>query len=276
MRPAETSALNELEGDDAILPYIIHTLDSGAKVGICGITTKVSTEQSSFPDEGTTFEEEAATAEACVADITGEGVDRVILLTHQGYDNDISFLTGIDGVDVVVGGHSHSLLGGEELTQFGFSPEAAYATMVDGTCVVTAWEYSKIVGKATIEFDDNGDVTACSGAPVIPINVNTFAVRDVEVSFDLEPADAAIVAEYLLGFDMFVNYGEDQAVIDLIAPFTEQVEEDSLEQNATVPENICHTRGGEVDPLCPGKETLSTVGGGVCTFTGICFQNPKK
>jgi 5'-nucleotidase/UDP-sugar diphosphatase len=266
VQPAETSALRELEGDDAIKPYIIKTLDSGAKVGICGITTKVSTEQSSFPDEGTTFVEEAATAQACVDDITAEGVDRIILLTHQGYDNDMTFLTGIGGVDVVVGGHSHSLLGGPELSQFGFAPEAGYAQMINGTCVVTAWEYSKVVGKATIEFDDNGDVRACTGTPVIPINIEKFTVRDVEETYDLEAADAAIVADYLLGFEMFVDYGENQTVIDLIAPFTVQVEEDSLEQIATVPENICHTRGGEIDPLCPGKETLSKLGGGVCTL----------
>jgi len=264
VQPAETSALRELEGDRAIKPYIIKTLGSGAKVGICGITSKVSTEQSSFPDEGTTFAEEAATAQACVEDIAAEGVNRVVLLTHNGYDEDMSTLASIDGVDVIIGGHSHTLLGNEGLADIGFSPEAAYPQLVGGTCVVTAWEYSKVVGMVTVEFDDNGDVAACTGAPVMPINPDKFTVRDAEESYDLESADAAIVADYLLGFETFVDNGENQSVIDFLAPFTAEIEETTLEQIATVPENICHTRGGEVDPLCPGKEELSTVGGGVC------------
>ena len=268
VNPGEASPLRQLEGERAIKPYVIKTLDSGAQIGICGISGKVAIEQSSFPDEGTTVEEEKASAEACVAEVQAEGVDRILVLTHIGYSEDLLKMTAVDGVDVVVGGHSHSLLGGEQLESFGFAPEGGYAEMVNGTCVVTAWEYNKVVGKVSIEFDDEGNVLNCVDGQVIAINPTRFSVRDAEEDFDLGEADAAIVAEYLLGFDVFVDYGEDQAIIDLIEPFTQQVADVSEETIAYVPETICHTRGGEVSSLCPGKEDLSRVGGGVCKSSG--------
>ena len=272
MRPGESSPLRELLGvEGGIQPYTIKTLAWGKRVGICGITTKVSTEQSSFPDPGTTLEEEKASAEACVADLEGEGVDKIILLTHIGYDKDILELAGIEGIDIIVGGHSHSLLGGSDLMQFGFTVEDEYARIVNGTCIVTAWEYSKVVGKASIEFDDNGEVAACSGAPVMPINSVTFTVTDAEEDFDLDASDAEITRAYLLSFPLFVDNGEDQSIVDLLAPFTLQVEEVSKETIATVPETICHSRGGEVDQLCPTKEDLSRVGGGVCPLVARSF-----
>jgi len=40
--------------------------------------------------------------------------DMVILLTHIGYEQDIELCAGLHGVDVIVGGHSHTLL--DELT----------------------------------------------------------------------------------------------------------------------------------------------------------------
>ena len=278
MRPGESSPLRQLLGAEGdVQPYTIKTLASGSRIGICGITTKVSTEQSSFPDPGTAFEEEKISAEACIADLKSEGVDRTLLLTHIGYDKDILELAGIDGIDIIVGGHSHSLLGGSDLAQFGFTVEDEYAKIVNGTCIVTAWEYSKVVGKASIEFDDNGEVTACSGAPVMPINPVTFIVKDAEEDFDLATGDADITKAYLLGFPLFVDNGEDQSILDLLAPFTLQVEEVSKATIATVPETICHSRGGEVDQLCPTKEDLSRVGGGVCPLVARSFvENVQK
>lgn len=110
LNPAPESELSKL-GDSSIQPYLIKTLENGDRFGICGITTKISTELSSFPDEGTTLDEEADSATACVAELQAESINKIILLTHIGLDEDRTELASIEGVDVIVGGHSHSLLG---------------------------------------------------------------------------------------------------------------------------------------------------------------------
>ncbi|NLZ40503.1 MAG: NADH-quinone oxidoreductase subunit NuoB, partial [Comamonadaceae bacterium] len=39
-----------------------------------------------------------------------QGVDKIIALTHVGYPRDMELIAKIPGVDVVVGGHTHTLL----------------------------------------------------------------------------------------------------------------------------------------------------------------------
>jgi 5'-nucleotidase len=73
----------------------------------------------------------------------------------------------IPGVDVVVGGHSHTLLSNTD-------PKAAgpYPTMVDNpggykVPVVTAASYGKYLGDLIVTFDDNGVVKEAKGDPIL-------------------------------------------------------------------------------------------------------------
>ena len=70
--------------------------------------------ESSQPDTGTVLLDEIETIEAQVAELTAQGVNKIIVLTHIGYKQDQDWIAGIDGVDVVVGGDSHSLLGDDK------------------------------------------------------------------------------------------------------------------------------------------------------------------
>ena len=45
-----------------------------------------------------------------VADLSAQGVDIIIAMTHMGLANDQLLARSVAGVDVIVGGHSHSLL----------------------------------------------------------------------------------------------------------------------------------------------------------------------
>jgi 5'-nucleotidase / UDP-sugar diphosphatase len=99
----------------------------------------VATEQSSFPDAGTTIADERTSAAACVKALEDNGVNKIVMLTHIGYGRDIDWMAKIPGVDVVIGGHSHTLLGGEEFSKFDVAtPSGSYATIVDGVCVINS------------------------------------------------------------------------------------------------------------------------------------------
>ena len=99
--------------------------------------------------------------------LKSQGVNKIIALTHVGYPRDVAQIARIAGVDVVVGGHSHTLLSNTD-------PKAAgpYPTMVDNPAgykvpVVQAASYSKYLGDIVITFDDNGVVKEAKGDPIL-------------------------------------------------------------------------------------------------------------
>ena len=277
--PADNSAFRSLAEEKAVKPSTILPLSNGEQVGVCGLTIKVTTEQSSFPDEGTTIAEERASAEACVADLVSQGVNKIVLLTHVGNSGDQAFFGDLADVDVVIGGHSHSLLGGEDFTQLGFPTRGPYAELVNGKCIVTAWEYLRVLGELIVDFDADGVVTACSGSASININPDRYTVRDADPRFDLEAADAAIMTDFLVNQvsnSPFVNAGEDADMIDLLEPYVTGRDAAGQEVIGTAAENICHTYS-EQDPLCPERNVTNCLSGGVCNLVaqGFLFNVPS-
>ena len=55
-------------------------------------------------------------AEKAVAAFEGMGVDKIVAVTHIGYDdnaavdNDLTLASHVDGIDVIVGGHTHTAI----------------------------------------------------------------------------------------------------------------------------------------------------------------------
>ena len=92
---------------------IIKEID-GEKVGIFGLTT-AETASLSSPGE-ITFEDYKEEAEKAVAAFEGQGVNKIIAITHIGYDdneaidNDLKLAAEVEGIDVIVGGHSHTAI----------------------------------------------------------------------------------------------------------------------------------------------------------------------
>lgn len=112
--------------------------------------------------------------QAAVDDLTRRGVDKVILLSHLGFAVDTSAIAHLSNVDVVVGGHSHSLLGTvADLPQ----PRGPYPTVshdADGhpVPVVQAWEWGKVLGRIQVTFDEHGVVTGWANAAPVPVDAS--------------------------------------------------------------------------------------------------------
>jgi len=71
-----------------------------------------------------------------------EKVDVVVLLSHSGYDVDQKLAKQVPGIDVIVGGHSQTLL----------DPPAT----VNNTIILQAGENGQRLGRLTLTFDDYG------------------------------------------------------------------------------------------------------------------------
>lgn len=120
------------------------------------------------PDTGALeFSAEITAAQQTVDHLTALGVPHIIALTHLGHQRDLNLATWVNGIDVIVGGHSHSLLGDFRHWYLGQQPP--YAQQVanpDGqgvTCVVQAGQYAQAIGALTVSFNLAGQVTACQG-----------------------------------------------------------------------------------------------------------------
>ncbi|MBB2686283.1 5'-nucleotidase C-terminal domain-containing protein [Rhizobium sophoriradicis] len=167
---------------DRIKPSLVLDV-GGQKIGIVGAVTNDTPELSS-PGPNVTIEDDVQTITAAVQDLKGQGVNKIIALTHVGYPRDLAFIAKIPDVDVVVGGHSHSLLSNTDP-----KAEGPYPTMVDNpggykVLVVQAASYSKYLGDIVVNFDDNGVVKDAKGDPIL-----------IDSSFTPDPAVVTRVAE---------------------------------------------------------------------------------
>ncbi|MBN9237200.1 MULTISPECIES: 5'-nucleotidase C-terminal domain-containing protein [Phyllobacteriaceae] len=149
---------------DRIKPSVVVEV-GGQKIGIIGAVTNDTPELAS-PGPNITIEDDVKTITAEVEKLKGQGVNKIIALTHVGYPRDKEMIAKIPGIDVVVGGHSHSLLSNTDP-----KAEGPYPTMIDNpggykVPVTQAASYSKLLGEFKVVFDDNGVVKEASGNPI--------------------------------------------------------------------------------------------------------------
>ncbi|MCU0289894.1 MAG: 5'-nucleotidase/apyrase family protein [Acidobacteria bacterium] len=177
---------------DKLKPYIIKEVGS-RKIGIIGITT-TETPSVSNPGDRLVFNDPIPIVKTLAAELTRKGIDIIIVLSHEGFQNDIELAKKVEGVDIIVGGHTHTLLGRfENIPEL--SPEGEYPFVVktpgqDTVLIVQAWEKSKILGLLDIEFDNAGKIVKYSGQPVFLVGNKPTDFLQKNSSGEKEPVDA--------------------------------------------------------------------------------------
>jgi 5'-nucleotidase len=133
----------------------------GQRLGLIGLTPQ-DTDELASPGPNVTFSDPVAAVQAEVDRLTAEGVNKIIVLSHSGYGTDQRIAAGTSGVDVIVGGHSNTLLSN-------VSDRAAgpYPTMVNGVAIVTAYAYGRFLGELNVTFDDAGTIVQAVGEPLV-------------------------------------------------------------------------------------------------------------
>ena len=135
---------------------------NGTKVGFFGLTTAETTDISS--PVNVTFEDYILEAKKAVAAFEGMGVDKIVALTHIGYDdnpaydNDITLATAVEGIDVIVGGHSHTLLNEPKVID-----KDKNGIAKDPTIIVQAYQYNEYLGTLDVEFNHDGKIIGYAG-----------------------------------------------------------------------------------------------------------------
>lgn len=153
-----------------ILPYVIKTI-AGKEVGIIGLTTE-TTANIANPGSTVTFHNYIEKAQQYVNELKGKGINKIIVLSHLGFESEKTLAHNVADIDVIIGGHSHELLGGTKVTELGLTSKGEYPTVIDSgenrTLLVQAWEHGKTIGELRLLFDANGKVLSYSGSPLFP------------------------------------------------------------------------------------------------------------
>ena len=142
--------------DGKIYSGIVKEID-GEKVGFFGLTTEETSEISS--PGSIAFENYIQEAKKAVKAFEGMGVNKIVALTHIGYDdnpaidNDLNLAEMVEGIDVIVGGHSHTQLAEPIVVDEDGTP----------TVIVQAYQYNDYLGTLDVEFDKKGVVVRHNG-----------------------------------------------------------------------------------------------------------------
>ena len=266
------SALNPTRAPGYVSPSTVVERD-GQKIGIVGLTIAQKTKASSSPDADTTFQDETLAAQREIDALRAKGNDKVILLSHIGYDYDKQVAARLSGVDVVVGGDSHTLLGPNTLTTSGVgSPAGAYPTRTtdkDGkpVCIVQAWEYAQVVGELKVSFNAQGEVTQCTGTPHVLIGDNFTIGGKAATEAEKTALKASAAATGVLRFTT-----PSAPATAVLQPFKDRVAVFNKTQVAVVPLELCSRRVpggvGSVDysrssTACNAEGSVSLRGGDI-------------
>ncbi|WP_339271159.1 choice-of-anchor I family protein [Paenibacillus sp. FSL K6-1330] len=171
--------------NSGVYPYVTLLVD-GQKVGVFGLTTEDTAETSS-PGKDVVFNEAVTSARATVEAMEQEGLNIIIGLSHLGYAKDQALAEAVEGIDLIVGGHTHTTLNAPEVVT-----DNEHGTP---TVIVQANEWGKYLGRVDLQFDKEGKVLVGEG----------------ELGGKLIPVDS--------------NVAEDKQAKDMLAPYNAELEE---------------------------------------------------
>ncbi len=238
-------------GEPLVEPYIIKEFD-GLKVAILGLTTE-ETPILTLPENTADLEFKSVikTAQELVP-VLREKADLVVVLTHLGFyeeagggynsPGDIKLAQEVPGIDIIVGGHSHTFI--------------KEAQKVGDALIVQAGAYSESVGRLDLTIDTEANKVTDYTYRLIPVNMKKRVKYNGKKYY------------------MFVDKGyvEDKEILKALEPYVDQADE-LLTQ--PVGEALVELAGGKTTSR--SQETnlgnLITDGMRAKTSAEIAFQN---
>lgn len=174
-----------------IQPWIVKWVGD-QPIGIFGLTTE-ETAILSNPGPGVTFTDPYEAARLAVASLRSQGVNKIIALTHIGITADRELARRVDGINVIIGGHSHTPMGPmlSEPDPSRPYPEVIASPSGQPVVMATDWEWGRWLGDLTVGFDADGMVTRVVAAQP----------TEVAPSIAPDPGFAARVADFAAPLD---------------------------------------------------------------------------
>ena len=225
-----------------VKPYAIVEYEE-QKVGIIGLVTP-DTAFLGYTGRNITFLPVEDAARQYIAELNQFGVNKIVMLSHLGYQMDVKLARAVPGIDIIVGGHSATFMGGPEFEQIGLMPEVPYPTELTGpdggkVLIVQAWEYNQMLGQITLVFDDKGRIISYNGKPFIFAS-NGFKIEDAWGWSHLCPCrpEYGQIMEAVAKNPEFKLYWNSPEMDSILQPYINQVSGDLNAVVAVADENL--------------------------------------
>mmetsp|Transcript_52474 Transcript_52474/g.96029 ORF Transcript_52474/g.96029 Transcript_52474/m.96029 type:complete len:699 (+) Transcript_52474:87-2183(+) len=260
-----------------LVDHSIKTI-GGEKIGLIGIDVRGKTMASSSPDPGTYLTDEMTAAQLAIKTLQeDEGVNKIVMLTHVGYEMDKTLAASLPGIDVIIGGDSHSLLGADSEAGLVGNVQGPYPTMLknadgDHVCIVQAWEYAHLMGHLKVEFDAAGKVSSCAGFPKFPIDGSPTSFNP-----ELTTDEASALVQALESKNVFVAVAEDEDTKMVVNVYKETIEELKKQVMGAATEDLCLERfpGQGKSALCDVSATW-LMGSDISNIVAKAFMETTK
>ena len=225
-------------------PYIILER-KGFKLAVIGITTP-DTAFTTKPEHVArlTFQQPVEVLPQQVQEIRNRGADLIVLLSHSGLDADLVIAQQVPGIDVIVGGHSHTVV--------------THPLRVNDTLIVQAGSYGAWLGVLELEVDiatrkvlsynRENELRPVLNRPGDAVDENATAIVD-RFNDQIKTVFACVVGETTV--DLKRNRREESNVGNLIADdnllvamdLTGEQVRGILEQSAGSPHQLLQVSG---------------------------------
>ncbi|OSQ35654.1 bifunctional metallophosphatase/5'-nucleotidase [Thalassospira mesophila] len=181
---------------DKVKAYTVLNV-GGQKIGVIGLTTEETPEISSIgPDVSFMKSEEAL--RIAVAKLKLEGINKIIVVGHDGSYRDFEIARKVDGIDVIVGGHDHLLFSNTDKHAAYPYPVVEHSPNGDPVLIVQAYAYSRYLGDLQVTFDDDGTPVKWAGDPIM-LDSSIKPAPDVLAAIDAKRAPVDAIRSQIVG-----------------------------------------------------------------------------
>jgi len=244
----DIEVLNDPTLQAIIKPYIIKDID-GQKVAIVGDSIDASV--ISNPGPTIAFLNYLTSAQQSVDELKEQNINKIIFLTHLGYKTDQILAQSVKDIDIIVGGHSHTLLG--NFSNLGLTSQGNYPTVVQNsdakTLIVSAWQWGEVIGDLNVVFDKEGHINNYTGDAVMLVD-DTFLRKDnAGNKLIVDKETKGEIEKQLASMANIKIQSSDSAVTAVIEQYKPQIDELMTTTIAAAETTLIHVRlPGSTDP----------------------------
>lgn len=256
-------------------PYIILDKEIG-KVAILGIDVAQKTKNSSSPSDKISFFNELQTVQRYLKELKEQGIDKIILLSHFGYENDKIIASSVEGIDVIIGGDSHTLMG--DFSMVGLQsmerdyPKVLHSANGQPVCIAQAWSYAYLVGSLHVEFDNEGVIQTCKGTPTLLLGESFKQKGSDAKRVDVNATQKQEILSLIKQHPQLQIVPKDKEAIATLSVYKEQIEEKKNRVIGEVKSYLGHNR----EPMDSYDGTPLALGSEIVPLTAKAFYLKSK
>ncbi|MCO4321043.1 bifunctional metallophosphatase/5'-nucleotidase [Aliidiomarina quisquiliarum] len=258
----DTSADQHLREQTNLRPYVLFAFDQqGNKTKVASLNQLPKNQQvvavfgvvlddmpNIAPNTGDVrFLDMVTSAQHTVNTLEAAGVQNIVAVTHIGLGLDQRLASEVNGIDIIVGGHSHTLLG--DFTELDWGNQGPYAEQITNpngstrTCIVQAGEYAQAMGLVRVVFDTKGKLAECSGTNTLLIDQQFYSQATQLASERFSEPTQAQVAQFVRQQINIAMVAEEPNLRQHINKhYKPELEASFGEVIGFVPQNIMHAR----------------------------------